>query len=389
MKLTKYFTLAFFFFLLFTFLLPEESSAIPAFARKYKISCNTCHEVFPRLKDYGNEFANNGFIIKEKETARDYVTAGDELLWLNKDFPIAVRFDLFATHEQGQHVENDLQIPWGLKLLSGGALYKNIGYYFYFFMQEEGEISGIEDAYLHFDNVFSTNLDVLVGQFQVCDPMMKRELRLTYEDYWIYKTNVGSSNINLTYDRGIMLAYTIEKTSTDLIGMVVNGNGKPEAEDGKLDQDNYKNVALRLNQGIADIVTVGGFYYTGKEKSPDSSRTNEVIYYGPDITFGMGPVELTAQYLMREDTNPDFLNSSSKVKTDGYVVELVCAPDLDRSRYYFTGLYNQINMENDKFRTATLSFTYQLARNLRLVTEYTRDLEKKNNRVVLGMVSAF
>jgi len=218
---------------------------------------------------------------------------------------------------------------------------------------------------------------------------MKRELRLTYEDYWIYKTKVGSSNINLTYDRGITLAYNVEKTSTDLIAMVVNGNGKPEAVDDKLDQDNYKNVALRLNQGIADIVTVGGFYYTGKEESPDSNRTNQVIYYGPDLTFGLGPIELTAQYLMREDTNPEFLISSSKVKTDGYVVELVFAPDIERSRYYFTGLYNQINLDNDKYRTATLSFTYQIARNLRLVTEYTRDLENEKNRFVLGMVSAF
>ena len=132
MKFSKLFSLIFFSFLLLTFLLPEDSSAIPAFARKYKISCNTCHEVFPRLKEYGDDFAASGFIIKEKETERNYVTAGDELLWLNKDFPVAARIDLFAMHDQGQNVENDFQIPWGLKLLSGGTLYKNIGYYFYF-----------------------------------------------------------------------------------------------------------------------------------------------------------------------------------------------------------------------------------------------------------------
>lgn len=389
MNRSRIFTTLIFIFLIVSFLLPEYGSAIPAFARKYKISCNTCHEVFPRLKDYGNEFAANGFIIKEKENKRDYITAGDDLLWLNKDFPIAARFDLFATNEQGKDVKNDFQIPWGLKLLSGGTLYKNIGYYFYFYMQEQGEISGIEDAYIHFDNVFSSNLDILVGQFQVCDPMMKRELRLTYEDYMIYKTNVGASNINLTYDRGIMFTYEIDQTSTDLVAMVVNGNGKPEAVNDKLDQDDYKNIALRINQGIGGIMTIGGFYYTGKENLADSNRTNRVIYYGPDLTFGMGPFELTAQYLRREDTNPEFLMSASKVKTDGYVAEIVFAPDLERSRYYFTGLYNQVNLENDKYQTATLGFTYQLARNLRTVTEYTRDLENKKNRFVLGLVTAF
>lgn len=389
MNLSKSCITAFFVFLLLSFLLPDYSSAIPAFARKYKISCNTCHTVFPRLKEYGDDFAGDAFIIKEKETPRDYVTAGDDLLWLNKDFPLATRIDLFMTHEQGQNVENDFKIPWGLKLLSGGTLYKNIGYYFYFYMQEHGEVAGIEDAYIHFDNIFSTNLDVMVGQFQICDPLMKRELRLTYEDYVIYKTYIGSSNMNLAYDRGLMLAYGIEKTGTDLVGMAVNGNGKPESVDGSLDQDNDKSVALRLNQGIMDFLTVGGFYYIGKEESPDSARTNEVTYYGPDLVFGMGPVELTAQYLIREDTNPLFLASASDDKTDGYVVELVFAPDLERSRYYFTALYNMIDSDHYKYETATLSFTYQLARNLRFITEYTRDLEKENNRVVLGIISAF
>jgi hypothetical protein len=48
-----------------------------------------------------------------------------------------------------------------------------------------------------------------------------------------------------------------------------------------------------------------------------------------------------------------------------------------------------IDSDDYKYNTATLSFTYQLARNLRLITEYTRDLENEKNRIVLGMVSAF
>ncbi|MEJ2053344.1 MAG: hypothetical protein P8X42_05435 [Calditrichaceae bacterium] len=389
MSLSKFCLTAFLAFLTLSFLLPDTSSAIPAFARKYKVSCNTCHSVFPRLKDYGDEFAGNGFIIKEKETPRDYVTAGDDLLWLNKDYPIATRIDLFMTHEEGKDVEDDFKIPWGLKLLSGGTLYKNIGYYFYFYMQEQGEVAGIEDAYIHFDNIFSTNLDVLVGQFQICDPLMKRELRLTYEDYMIYKTYIGESHMNLAYDRGIMLAYDVNKTGTTLIGMVVNGNGKPEAENGSFDQNNNKSIALRINQNILDFMTIGGFYYTGKEDSPDSNRTNEVKYYGPDLTFGRGPVELTAQFLIREDSNPLFLSSAQDDKTTGYVVELVFAPDFNRSRYYVTALYNNIDSDNYKYETATLSFTYQIARNLRIMTEYTRDLEIDKNRFVLGLVSAF
>lgn len=371
--------------------LPEISQAIPAFARKYKISCTTCHTAFPQLKQYGEEFAGNGFIIKEKESERDYVTAGDELLWLNKDFPVAVRLDMFATHDQNARVENDLQIPWNIKLLSGGALYKNIGYYFYFFLYERGKVAGIEDAYIHFDNIFESGLDIMVGQFQTSDPLMKRELRLTYEDYEVYKTRVGDSRINLTYDRGVMLVYPLEKTNTEVFAMVVNGNGKDVPGNRKLDQDNYKNVALRVKQGFTDFLSIGGFYYYGKEKSPDlmPTGTNQVIYYGPDVVFGSRAIKLTAQYLYRKDTNPMFLQTAGDVKTHGYVAELIFAPEIDRSRYHFTGLYNFIDSKGYKYHTATLGYTYQLARNLRLLTEYTRDLENKSNRVVLGVVGAF
>ena len=193
--------------LLIIVFLANDLHAIPAFARRYRISCSTCHAPFPKLKPYGDEFAGNGMIILEEEKERDYVVAGDDLLWLNRDFPVGVRFDAYAHYDQDQNVENDLQIPWGLKLLSGGTLFKNIGYYFYFYMSERGEVAGIEDAYIHFNNVFGSNLDIMLGQFQTSDPLMKRELRLTFHDYMIYKQRIGEeglSRTNLAYDRGVM-----------------------------------------------------------------------------------------------------------------------------------------------------------------------------------------
>jgi hypothetical protein len=386
-------------FLLFTssLIFPTDSNAIPAFARRYKVSCTTCHAPFPHLKPYGDEFAGNGFIMVENEKERDYVTAGDNLLWLNKDFPVAVRFDAFAVYDQDKTVDKDLQTPFGLKILSGGTLYKNIGYYFYFYMYEAGEIAGIEDAYIHFNDVFKTPLDIMVGQFQVCDPLMKRELRLTYEDYEIFKVKVGDSRTNLTYDRGLMFAYGISKTSTDLFAMVVNGNGKKPASEEylKFDDDKFKNFALRVSQGVGKYLSVGGFYYQGKEKVLVGEEVgkieNEVSYYGPDVNVVAGPIGLTAQYLIRKDTNPLFAENATEYETKGIVAEVMISPFLDRSRYYFTGLYNNIDSDQEdlKYQTATICVNYLLARNLRLNAEFTRDLEHDSNRFGIGMVTAF
>lgn len=371
------------------FVLPESISAIPAFAREHKVSCTTCHSVFPRLKDYGDEFAGNGFIMKEAVNNRNFVKSGDDRLLLNKTFPLAVRMEAFGSYDESKDVEYDLQSPWGIKLLSGGTLYKDIGYYFYFYMYERGEVAGIEDAYIHFDNVFDSNLDIMVGQFQTSDPLMKRELRLTYEDYMIYKTRIGLSNIDLAYDRGVLFAYGLEQTSTDIVGMVTNGNGKPEAEDRRLDTDNYKNLGLRVNQSLNDIISVGGYYYLGSEKYSENNQINDVTYYGADFSVGLENIELTAQYLNRNDSNPVFGNAHKDVNTDGYIAELVYSPDMNNSKYYITALYNNIDSDLYKYQTATLSYTYLVARNLRLVGEYTYDLENEHNRFILGVIGAF
>jgi hypothetical protein len=381
----------------FSLFIVTDSNAIPAFARRYKVSCTTCHAPFPKLKPYGDEFAGNGFIMIENEKERDYVTAGDNLLWLNKDFPVAIRFDAFALYDQDKTVDKDLQTPFGLKLLSGGTLYKNIGYYFYFYMYEAGEVAGIEDAYIHFNEMFKTPLDIMVGQFQVCDPLMKRELRLTYEDYEIFKVKVGNSRANLTYDRGLMFTYGISQTNTDLFAMVVNGNGKKPASEEylKFDDDKFKNFAVRVSQGIGKYLRIGGFYYQGKEKvivDEEVGRLeNEVTYLGPDLNLAVGPIDLTAQYLIRKDTNPYFETAATEYQTKGIVAEVMISPFLDRSRYYFTGLYNNIDSDQDnlKYQTVTICVNYLLARNLRLNAEFTRDLERDSNRFGLGMVTAF
>ena len=158
-------------------LLPGDAQAIPAFARTHKLSCTTCHAPFPRLKEFGNEFAANGFTIPEQEKDRDFISAGDDLLKLNRTFPLAVRFDAFAVYESDAAIDNDLQIPYGLKLLSGGNVASNVGYYFYFYMNERGEVAedgvvaGLEEprgalgggAFEGGGVIFATAVDQVVG----------------------------------------------------------------------------------------------------------------------------------------------------------------------------------------------------------------------------------
>ena len=49
--------------------------AIPAFARKYKTSCMTCHVAYPKLNAFGEAYRLNGYQIPE--STPDHVTGSN------------------------------------------------------------------------------------------------------------------------------------------------------------------------------------------------------------------------------------------------------------------------------------------------------------------------
>ena len=49
----------------FTTVFSEDAQALPAFARKYKTSCMTCHAMFPRLTALGEAYRLNGYKMPE------------------------------------------------------------------------------------------------------------------------------------------------------------------------------------------------------------------------------------------------------------------------------------------------------------------------------------
>ncbi|HZR10751.1 MAG TPA: hypothetical protein VFA79_19345, partial [Myxococcales bacterium] len=76
---TATFCLAFFGMGLFS----PVSHAVPAFARKTGLACSACHEVWPRLNDFGQLFRDRGYRL---ERDRDAPVEQDGSYW-----PIAMR----------------------------------------------------------------------------------------------------------------------------------------------------------------------------------------------------------------------------------------------------------------------------------------------------------
>jgi len=395
---------------------PRDAGAIPAFARKYKVTCALCHSPFPRLTPFGAQFATNGFMLARGETPPDTLAVGDPLLRLQRDLPLAMRVEAYVSSLTGDgNVGADFKTPWGIKLLSGGQVADKVSYYLYFFLTERGEVAGLEDAYLQFNDVFGSGADLIAGQFQLSDPLFKRELRLEYEDYMPYRVRVGDVRTDLTYERGLMARRSLWQGS-EMFLQVVNGRGLDQAtEELNYSTQTPKNVGLRLSQDLGPI-RVGGYGYAGKEKLADGMESS-VRIFGPDATLPLGRMfELNLQYLYRHDGNPFFLDTCVptdprcdataadplKTTVDSYLGEILFMPPWAGGRLFFTGLYNRVEADRpvftlrvgepgylDLFESVGITAHYLSSRNLRLMTEVDRDMQTNRFRFTAGAVAAF
>ncbi len=397
------------FFLLATVIflsLPKNLLAIPAFARQYKVSCNTCHAAYPKLNSYGEQFADDNYRMANW---RDTITdTGDGMLALPKFVPISIRAMAYTQIREGKYLDpvtgdkassdTDFQAPYMIKILSSAPLSERISFYFYAILAEKGENGTVivEDAWFSYNRVFNLPLDMMIGQFQISDLMFPRELRLTFQDYMIYRMS------GITYDRGIILSTGFEPISLEL--GAVNGNGIEEnlkinspgykRPDHMFDTDRKKMFFGRTGIDFS-IFSAGIFGLYGKHKTKlttkagtDSGKkyTDKKIY-GFDFSSNINEqIFFFLQYLYN-DWGKYFDNLPGKnfswwgvfagidyIYSDKVVLSLLYnyadAGDFDGT----STIYEGININ-----TVTGTFSYYFMRNVKGVIEVTYDFLSKDN----------
>ena len=389
-------------FLLISIFFIESAHAIPAFARRHKLSCVTCHIGFPMLNGFGEMFAGNGYQLPGADLSDQMVDTGDEELMLLNHMPLAIRVDTFFRSRSDTKTSNDFQAPFSLKILSSAPIKKDISYYFYFFVDERGDITGIEDAFIYFNDGYKdVDLDMRVGQFQASDILFPREQRLTFQDFTYYTTAVSNSNFRLTYDRIVEVSYNFELT--DSIGMgvvaaVTNGNGIGVADsDRNFDSDEFKNFYGKVSFDF-DGDSIGLYGYSGREENSSNTK-NEFFRIGPDFNFTVADTfNLWGNFLYGNDSNAKFLTTGNlgAVESWGGFIG-VTYPFMDN--WIASLLYNRVKVYGKQLldaNTLTVNFSYWLARNFKLMAEATADLEEtspgrteKTHTGVLGLVLAY
>jgi hypothetical protein len=203
---------------------------------------------------------------------------------------------------------------------------------------------------------------------------------------------------DLTYDRGIMLAYGLE-TGTDLVFEIVNGSGIDEGIGSRFDNDKYKNFFGRVSQNIGEHFRIGAMGYWGKE-ADDLDVENKLTMYGADATINFSLFELNLQYIQRKDDNPYFFRNRSinlggvfDIETTGGFAELIFRPKGDDSKWYAAGLFNWVDVEDfespQDYQSISGHLGYLLNRNIRLTGELTYNIKDDYSRIGIGFVTAF
>ncbi len=144
-----------------------NSFSIPAFARKYRTACTTCHISFPKLNAFGTAYRNLGFqmpggdeqYIKDKET--ELGAEAWKYTWPDGVWPGAipgmppVAFRVHGGYEINTQnvIKHDFKMPSNLNILTAGTLSENISFYAGAHLFEEGEIGFLNRAYLQFSDL--------------------------------------------------------------------------------------------------------------------------------------------------------------------------------------------------------------------------------------------
>lgn len=147
-------------------------AAIPAFARKYTLNCTACHTAPPRLNTFGERFLENGYQLPGTEDGgiTGKQTLGDLSL---DDFANYTGVRLRGNVLRGRHfkqqnpltaeagvVQNNIELgfPEIFSLFTAGSLTKNIGFFAELESNLEESSTGIERAFLTFNNLGGTNV---------------------------------------------------------------------------------------------------------------------------------------------------------------------------------------------------------------------------------------
>lgn len=216
--------------------------AIPAWARKYGVSCNVCHRPsVPRLNDYGHRFRKLGYRVPEEVGHQpEYKEIGQYISMRGR-----MRYD----HEDFDHGRNTSGFRWNdATLFYAGPVTPNLSSFFELEVNESNEIEPLGQFSWLFGEP-KRYAQLRIGQFHALSRVgwggFDRPSGISTATPIASTLTTTANPFTLGKDqRGLELTVGVNE-DIRLIGQVLNGlNTSGEGTTGTRDNDTNKDVLL-------------------------------------------------------------------------------------------------------------------------------------------------
>jgi hypothetical protein len=275
----------------------EPALAIPAFARRYKLECNFCHRIYPKLTDAGERFKERGFRLDADEKF-------DADAWI-RSVPLVLRAQGNRTF-----VEKADDFNYGfLKAISAGNLGQRLSYW----VDDGALISEGDDNFTHtepdnawarFELIKGGKLYLKGGRIELDLPFSQTRTPHLFS-YDIYSANTGFETDNIgSYQDGVELGGY--PGDFHWSAAVVKGRNDEGAEAFSNDVDKFDaNVFARVSRRLSEH-RVGAFAYIGRNTLATSRSTvweDDILRLGLDASVWLERLNLYGVYMYGRNDN--------------------------------------------------------------------------------------
>jgi hypothetical protein len=368
-------------FVLFLLINPQNAEAIPAYARKYDMTCGGCHTAWPMLNEAGREFKENGYQYTRGDT-EGLKTISDHLQF-DKDFPVSGVL-IARPFDKKKDGDEKIRALHEAELIVSGQMFRDVSGFFELEAEDETgfeiEIPILSVGYHPYPEL---NVQFAYSPFTWSDPYdtYADHRRLTRGHASVVDQNFGGVDGKLRSARQNINVYgrTAERV---FYNFGVSGlAGDPEGE-------NPQNIHARVAFDVIPTAMIGFLGIKGKNDAEDLDYNRIGIDGQVDIEEGriMG-----AFVRGTDDVTADTDQTNNAWYVQGlYVVQMDGRPTwvpLARIDSY------EINDGEDDYRDITLNLGYYFTENLKGIFEFwsqvsVPDGQEKNNRVTLQFSAA-
>jgi hypothetical protein len=256
----------------------HPAAAIPAFARKYGMPCSSCHEAWPKLSPFGQNFKDNGYQMMNE---RDAPIFQSPAYW-----PVAFRTTPLWHRESTNRVQVDGPDALnnsegkvtthgfdysGLDILTAGTLAKNISFLFVPSADNTGAFH-IESANVRFSNLLGSSwLNIKVGKFELDNLFSeKRGMTLSnqggpYQNYHFqpvgeasYTFGIGDNQVGVEW-----MGHSKNDRTRISASVLSSSDGNPGLPAGR-SYDGFFAASHAFEFKSLGIQRVGAFAYIGQ-----------------------------------------------------------------------------------------------------------------------------